>query len=130
MDDHDKERFIELGMLVFGAFDLIRELLTGLPIPVELPDIDPGPEGGDRAEVLLSLDRARAVIKDEPISTGVKVSYEMLILDWFTAYEMLTLTRVAGPAPWRLDSAEHALTRLELTAEAIENGETDIDDKS
>ncbi|EST24369.1 hypothetical protein [Streptomyces roseochromogenus] len=130
MADHDsRERFLALGEAVIGAYAYIASLLEDLPIPVIIPDIvQVAEEGGDLADVLLALNRVRAVVEDEPISEYHRRAFEHMLLDWFAAYEIITLVRVAGPAPWRLDVVEFALNRLVTWAEVIENDEQDDDE--
>lgn len=125
MESHD-DRFDEIVEVVIGAFYYIKRLLLTLPIPVAITDFDP--TGDDQFTALLSLDRVRELVEDEPISKTAKSAWESLILEWFTAYEMAALVKVAGPAPWRLDSVEYALVRLAALGEAIEQGELDDDE--
>lgn len=127
MADHDDERATYLMEATLGATFHIRELLGDLPIPVVVPRIVT--ETGVEPEAILSLNRARTLIDDEPISESAKISYKDLILEWFTAYEILVLRNIAGPAPWRLDIAEYALTRLSVVAEMIENGDVEIEEE-
>jgi hypothetical protein len=130
--DHDsRERFLALAEAIVGAFAHIAGLLDDLPIPVTIPDIvQMSEDGADPTDALLALDRVRAVVADEPISEYHKRAYEHMILDWFAAYEILTLTQVAGPAPWRLDVVEFALNRLVTWIEVIEDGEEPDDSES
>ncbi|MBK3630525.1 hypothetical protein JHN59_38165 [Streptomyces sp. MBT49] len=123
MEDHDKERFLHYGEHVMEMHEHLRALLHSLPIPVVVPDFigDDGPN----PEAVFALDRARHLIEDEPISRTRQTSYQDLIIEWMTAYEMLVLTRVAGPAPWRLDCVEFAISRFTVLAEMIESGEVD-----
>jgi hypothetical protein len=132
MADHgsDKERFLELGAVVIGMMEYLRELLLDLPIPVVLPEFTGESETGPVLDAVLALDRARVLIEDEPIPGSHRLAYGHLILEWFTAYEMLCLRRMAGPAPWRLDCAQHAIARFTTIAEMIENDELDDSDES
>ncbi|MGW3442193.1 hypothetical protein [Streptomyces sp. NPDC001076] len=127
MADHDsRERFLALAEAVIGAYAYIASLLEDLPIPVIIPDIvQVSEDDGDPADVLLALNRVRGVVEDEPISEYHRRAYEHMLLDWFAAYEIITLVKVAGPAPWRLDVVEFALNRLVTWAEVIENDEQD-----
>ncbi|MDX3068238.1 hypothetical protein PV518_39805 [Streptomyces sp. ND04-05B] len=130
MADHDsRERYLALAEAVIGAYAYMAGLLEDLPLPVLIPDIvQVADDGGDPTEVLLALDRVRAVVQDEPISEFHQRAFEHMILDWFAAYEIITLVKVAGPAPWRLDVVEFALNRLVTWAEVIENDEEEPDD--
>ncbi|MFR0354147.1 hypothetical protein [Streptomyces sediminimaris] len=129
MADHgDKERFTLLGETVMGMLEYLRELLLNLPIPVDIPDFLG--EDGPNHDAVMALDRARDLIDDEPVSEDRKTAYGHLILEWFTAYEMLVLRRIAGPAPWRLDAAQFAIARFTIIAEMIENGAIDEHDES
>lgn len=120
MADHDTpERFEGLARALLGAFTLIQGLLAALPLSIVIPDLEWG-DDGDAKEVLMAFDRARNLVDDEPIPDGLKWTIERLMLDWFVAYEMLTLTKVAGPAPWRMDCAEFALLRMEAWIQMIE----------
>ncbi|MEU5838790.1 hypothetical protein ABZ820_34715 [Streptomyces diacarni] len=125
-DRDDRERFSELGELIMAAHGFLRVLLGELPVPVMIVDFDA--EVDDQSEVLLSLDRARRLIEDEPIPGIEKKAISRMVLDWFSAYEMLVLTKLAGPAPWRMDSVEYALHRFTTVAEMIERGELDDDE--
>ncbi|MFJ4322236.1 hypothetical protein ACIP3A_03820 [Streptomyces tricolor] len=132
MADHDnhRERLLALMEAVLGAYAFIQAVLEDLPIPVTIPDFEPGDgddEGGPRS-ALLSLARVRAIIPDEPITERYQRAYDRLILDWFTTYELLVLTQAAGPAPWRLDAAEFSLNRVVTWIELIEEGELDDDE--
>ncbi|MFY3807627.1 MULTISPECIES: hypothetical protein [Bacteria] len=125
MADHDKDRFYRLANFAIAAFAYIQELLSDLPIPVVVPDFDPAAEDGNAAETLYSLDRARALIADEPIPDSTKSGLERMILDWLTAYEIIALTKAAGPAPWRFEIAEYALQRIHVMSELLDEGEPD-----
>ncbi|GEC02972.1 hypothetical protein SSP24_06270 [Streptomyces spinoverrucosus] len=127
MADHgDRERFLDLGETVLGMLGYLRELLLDLPIPVSLPDFVG--EDGPNHEAVIALDRARHLIEEEPIPEMRQTAYGHLILEWLTAYEMLVLRQLAGPAPWRLDAAQFAIARFTTIAEMIENGELDDDE--
>ncbi|MGW4950649.1 hypothetical protein [Streptomyces parvulus] len=132
MADHDsRERFLALAEAVVGAWAYMAGLLEDLPIPVIIPDlVRMMDEDGDPADALLALNRVRAVIDDEPITEAHKRAFEHMMLDWFAAYEVLTLVKVAGPAPWRLDVVEFALNRLVTWAELIEDDEEPDDSQS
>jgi hypothetical protein len=125
--DHDsRERYLALAEAVVGAYAYIAGLLEDLPIPVIVPDIvKVANEDGDPTDVLLALSRVRSVIEDEPISEYHRRAFEHMLLDWFAAYEIITLVKIAGPAPWRLDVVEFALNRLVTWAEVIEDDEPD-----
>lgn len=127
-DDRDDavERFLELSEFTMAAHAYLRALLRDLPVPVTVAPFDP--KGSDQSEALLGLNRARHLIKDEPISDIHKEAYNRLVLDWFSAYEIMALTKEAGPAPWRLDTVEHALHRFTTVAEMIEKGELEDDE--
>jgi hypothetical protein len=118
--DHDKERFLHLGEHVMGMLEFLRDLLRDLPIPVVIPEFL-GADAPDH-DAIMALDRARDLIEDEPITGPQKNGHQDLILEWFTAYEMLVLRQMAGPAPWRLDAAEFAIARFTVIAEMIESG--------
>ena len=127
MEPHDdKERLRYLTEALLGALHFVQAFLADLPVPIAVPDFitDEGPNH----ESVIALDRARTLIDDEPIPAIVKQAMKDLILDWLTAYEMMVLRRMAGPAPWRLAAAEYALTRLAAIGEMIENGELDGED--
>ncbi|WHX19814.1 hypothetical protein QFW82_23585 [Streptomyces malaysiensis subsp. malaysiensis] len=127
MADHDKDRFYRLANFAIAAFEYIQAILSDLPIPVAVPDFDPAAEDGNAAETLYSLDRARTLIADEPIPDSTKGGLERMILDWLTAYEIIALTKVAGPAPWRFEIAEYALQRIHVMSELLDEGEPDDD---
>ncbi|MFI1002007.1 hypothetical protein ACIP10_15435 [Streptomyces galbus] len=130
MADHDNhgERLMVLMEAVVGAFAYVQALLADLPLPVVIPDFAPSDDDEAPITALLSLDRARQLIQDEPISERDKRAFEHMVLDWFTAYELLVVTRMAGPAPWRLDAAEFALNRVVTWIEVIEDDEPDDDE--
>ncbi|MEU5111693.1 hypothetical protein AB0G64_09355 [Streptomyces longwoodensis] len=130
MADHDNhgERLLTLMEAIVGAFAYVQALLKDLPLPVIIPDFAPGDDDEAPVTALLSLDRARQLIPDEPISERDKRAFEHMVLDWFTAYELLVITRMAGPAPWRLDAAEFALHRVVTWIEVIEDDEPDDDE--
>ena len=127
MADHDshRERWNAIADVALGALEYIRVLLGDLPVPVLIPEINPKREAEDLPHLVMSIDRVRSVIQDEPISEARQSAFDRIILDWLTAYEMLALTRVAGPAPWRLDCAEYALYRIAAAGGLIETGESD-----
>ncbi|MFI1030753.1 hypothetical protein [Streptomyces sp. NPDC020951] len=123
MEDHgDKERLRHLEEHVLGMMEYLQELLLDLPIPVVIPEVVDDNDKPVR-EAVLALDRARVLIEDEPIPERHKRAYESLILEWFTAYEMLVLRQMAGPAPWRLDAAQFAIARFTIIAAMIEDGD-------
>ncbi|MFH0246417.1 hypothetical protein ACGRHY_29250 [Streptomyces sp. HK10] len=121
MADHDdsERKYTFLGVALLGAHIDLRGILRDLPIPVELPELDEE----NKAEALVGLDRARTLIADEPISSSAKRAFQELILEWFTAYEVLALYKAAGFAPWRLDAVEFALSRFVALSEMIEEGD-------
>lgn len=129
MADHDnhRERLLTLMEALVGAFAYLQALVSELPLPVTLPDFTPDSDEEAPVTALLALNRVRELIEDEPIPERHKRAFEHAVLDWFTAYEMLVLTRMAGPAPWRLDCAEFALVRLTTWIEVVEDEEPDDD---
>ncbi|MET9815310.1 hypothetical protein [Streptomyces sp. NPDC006355] len=125
MADHDsKERFLMLAEAAVGAYAYVAGLLADLPVPITLPDLVQAVDG-EPTECLMALSRARVLIEDEPIEEAHKRAYEHMVLDWFAAYEILALTKMAGPAPWRLDVVEFALNRLVTWIEMIEDDDLD-----
>ncbi|MBC9730689.1 hypothetical protein H8R17_40165 [Streptomyces sp. TRM68367] len=109
-----------------GMYAYMQALFEELPLPVTVPDLEPSGDDEDApAKALLSLNRVRQLIEDEPISERHKRSFEHMVLDWFAAYEMLVLTELAGPAPWRLDVVQFALVRMTTWIEVIEGDEPD-----
>lgn len=122
MADHDKERFLMLAEAAVGAYAYVAGLLADLPVPIVLPDLVQAVDG-EPTECLMALSRARQLIEDEPIEEDHKRAYEHMVLEWFAAYEILALTKLAGPAPWRLDVVEYALNRLMSWIEMIEDDE-------
>ncbi|WP_031039842.1 hypothetical protein [Streptomyces sp. NRRL F-5650] len=128
MADHDnhRERLLTLMEALVGAYAYVQALLKDLPLPVIIPDFQPGEDEEGPVTALKGLNRVREVVADEPISERDKRAFEHMVLDWFTAYELLVITRLAGPAPWRLDAAEFALNRVVTWIELIEG----IDDES
>ncbi|MFF9215608.1 hypothetical protein [Streptomyces viridosporus] len=129
MADHDsRERFLMLAEAAVGAYAYLAGLLADLPVPVVIPDLVQAMDSDvEPTECLLALNRARVLIEDEPISEAHKRAYEHMVLDWFAAYEVLALTKMAGPAPWRLDVVEFALNRMVTWIEVIEEDEPDDD---
>ncbi|MFE2046377.1 hypothetical protein ACFXAZ_36745 [Streptomyces sp. NPDC059477] len=126
MADHDKERFLALAEGMVGVYAYIAGLLKDLPIRIVIPDlVKVMDDDRDPKDLLLALNRVRAAIQDEPISETHKRAFEHLVLDWFAAYEMLALVKLAGPAPWRLDVVEFALNRCVTWIEVIEDDEPD-----
>ncbi|MEV8600459.1 hypothetical protein AB0465_11335 [Streptomyces griseoviridis] len=134
MADHDnnRERFLALTEVLLGAWDFLSALLTDLPIPVIIPDlVEIIDQDGDPTEALVALHRVRQVIEDEPVAEQHKRCLVNMTLDWFTAYEVLGLVQMAGPAPWRLDLAEVALERFMTWTEILDEIEGEPgDDKS
>ncbi|MEW2164397.1 hypothetical protein AB0912_15595 [Streptomyces sp. NPDC007084] len=129
MADHDEQRAQAIKALL-GAFNALRIVLQSLPIPVEIPSFF-GTDGRPSPEGVLALDRARAILADEPIAENVRNAHDSAILDWFTTYELMFLTAMAGPAPWRMDAAEYSLARLATILEMITTDDLDDwDDKS
>ncbi|MGW4728875.1 hypothetical protein ACWEQC_06790 [Streptomyces shenzhenensis] len=127
MTDHDnyRERLLTLMEGLVGAYVYIQALLKDLPIPVIIPDFEPVDDEDGPRTALLSLNRVRQLIEDEPIADTTQRAYEHLVLDWLTAYELLVITRLAGPAPWRLDAAEFSLNRVVTWIEVIEEDDSD-----
>src|SRR3546814_19961193 len=77
-------------------------------------------EGGDPTDAFLALSRVRAVIEDEPISEFHQRAFENMILDWFAAYETITLVMIAGPAPQLLDTVQIAPNRIGPRPEVLQ----------
>ncbi|WP_217545589.1 hypothetical protein [Streptomyces sp. GbtcB6] len=128
MADHDnhRERFLTLMEGLVGAYVYIQALLADLPLPIAVPDFEPVDEEEDGpVTALLSLNRVRQLIEDEPIEVKIQRAYEHLVLDWLTAYELLVITRLAGPAPWRLDAVEFSINRVVTWIELIEGDDAD-----
>jgi hypothetical protein len=123
--DHDKDRFLALMEGVLGAWAYMQGLFEDLPLPIILPAFEPVDDEDGPATALLALNRVRTLIEEEPISETHKRAFEHMVLDWFAAYEMLVLTRLAGPAPWRLDTVEFAVNRFVTWVEVIEEDEPD-----
>ncbi|NEC76467.1 hypothetical protein [Streptomyces rochei] len=130
MADHDnhRERLLSLMEALIGAYAYIQALLKDLPLPVIVPAFMPGDDEEGPTTALMALDRVRQVVADEPISDRDKRAFEHMVLDWFTAYELLVITRMAGPAPWRLDAAEFALQRVVTWIEMFEDADPDDDE--
>ncbi|CAL9302874.1 MULTISPECIES: hypothetical protein [Streptomyces] len=130
MADHDnhRERLLSLMEALIGAYAYIQALLKDLPLPVIVPAFMPGDDEEGPTTALMALDRVRQVVADEPISERDKRAFEHMVLDWFTAYELLVITRMAGPAPWRLDAAEFALQRVVTWIEMFEDDDPDDDE--
>ncbi|MET9729656.1 hypothetical protein ABZZ79_03015 [Streptomyces sp. NPDC006458] len=130
MADHDnhRERLLTLMEVLIGAFAYVQALLEDLPLPVTIPDFTPGDDEDAPTTALLSLDRVRHIIPDLPISGRHKQAFDHAILDWFTAYELIVITKMAGPAPWRLDAAEFSLNRVVTWIEMIEEDEPEVDE--
>ncbi|MGW3166964.1 hypothetical protein ACWC9Q_29720 [Streptomyces sp. NPDC001142] len=122
MADHDSRgRYLALVEAVIGLYAYVSALLEELPLPIVVPDIVQSiDEDQDPADCLMALNRARALVEDEPISDTAKRAYEHMLLDWFAAYEIIVLVKMAGPAPWRLDAVEFALNRIVTWFEVIE----------
>ncbi|MEU9149187.1 hypothetical protein AB0D59_01205 [Streptomyces sp. NPDC048417] len=123
--DNDRERFVTLMEGLVGAYVYIQALLADLPLPIAIPDFEPVGEEDGPATALLSLNRVRQLIEDEPIEVKTQRAYEHLVLDWLTAYELLVITRLAGPAPWRLDAVEFSINRVVTWIEVIEGDDAD-----
>ncbi|MEV1079892.1 hypothetical protein AB0I98_16845 [Streptomyces sp. NPDC050211] len=130
MADHDnyRERLVALMEGLLGLYAYMQGLFEELPLPVTLRDFEPADDEDTPSQALLALNRVRQLIEDEPISERDKRAFEHLILDWFTAYELLVITRLAGPAPWRLDAAEFSLNRVITWIEVIEEDDPDDDE--
>jgi hypothetical protein len=109
--------------LVTGMYVTIRSTLTELPIPISLPDIDA--DNVDMLDCLRALMTARDLIEQEPITNAHKGAYSQAILKWFTAWELVNLATIAGPAPWRLDGAQLALVEMGAIIGDIESGDLD-----
>ncbi|MFD5266740.1 hypothetical protein [Streptomyces sp. NPDC058335] len=125
MADHDRDRFLALMEGIIGAWAYMQGLFEDLPLPVTLPAFEARDDEDGPATALLALNRVRQLIQDEPIPDRDKRAYEHMVLDWFAAYEMLVLTKMAGPAPWRLDVVEFAVNRFVTWVELIEEDEPD-----
>jgi len=127
-DHDDAERFELLAHRVLDAHQVLRDLLKALPLPVEVPSFDPEGSVEDTREALVSLSRARDLVWDEPIPEVHRKAIQTLILEWFMGYEELVLTNSAGPAPWRMDAVEYAMSRFATLAIMLADGELDDDE--
>lgn len=120
--ESDRDKFAELAKATLGALAHLVKLLMDLPIPIAIPN----PLEADEADVevlegaVFALERAQDLIDAEPISELRKEYLQRMCLDWFTAYEMVALIKVAGPAPWRFRCVEYALIRYQAHVELLE----------
>jgi hypothetical protein len=55
----------------------------------------------------------------------MRLALDKLILDWFTAYELSALGKMAGLTPWRLDGLDYAVMRFAANLQLIEDGGMD-----
>ncbi|MFC9085334.1 hypothetical protein [Nocardiopsis dassonvillei] len=108
----------------------MAELFAQLPLRVELPEFHLGDPDAKPESILLSLQRARDLLAEEPISAAYERAYDKLSIEWFTLYELMALSVAAGATPWRLAGIEEGITRFGIVAEMIESGELDgLDDE-
>lgn len=125
------DRLNGLAGQVLDTFKGLRGVLAALPTPLLVAGFDLS--GDNRRDVFADLDRARHLILGEPVPEDVIVTLDMLILDWFSAFELLAVATQAGPTPWRLDAITYALERCTLGFEEIEDmtkGNADTDEES
>jgi hypothetical protein len=112
----DKE-YRELAEYSLAAHELIRDVLTQLPIPIHVAQIG---EGWDGAIELFALDRvASDLIHDQPLTAFQKALVQRMIVDWLTVYELGALIKMAGPAPWRFAGVRAGITRIVSYGETI-----------
>lgn len=118
MDDniHERtERLLELAEVVVGCYSLIIKMLSGLPLPIQLPEPQPW-----SAEIIIpAVDRARALIQDLPLDTIVKGLLDRMLINWIASHEMGALAMLVGPLPWRLDAMEANLVSFEAAREVL-----------
>ncbi|WP_018385273.1 hypothetical protein [Wenjunlia vitaminophila] len=120
----EEERFAELVRYTAKAHVIVRMMLAELPIPVRVPEFpEPDADADDILPALTALDRARALISDEPLPLELCSAYRNLILEWLNAYEIVTLVQQAGPVSWRLDILTFTLHRIAVIVTMIEGGE-------
>ncbi|MEV5707270.1 hypothetical protein [Actinoallomurus sp. NPDC052274] len=113
----DGSRLEELVEMVKATYMLVVTYLELLPIPIKLPELT---EDWTPAEGLLAAERAREVLlQDQPVCDLIKYNYHLMILDWQTAYDMCAFAQLAGPAPWRLDAIDIALSRAEASSDML-----------
>lgn len=122
MDSKD-EHLAALMALVIGMYTAIRSTLMELPVPVSLPDIES--DDADTIACVKDLARAVALVEDEPIPAAKREALRRAALKWFTAWELVHLTRTTGYAPWRLDAAQMALVEMGRIIGSIESGDLD-----
>jgi hypothetical protein len=109
-DNHPDKRWDELTEHMLVIYGLICHVLKQLPLPIEIPQLD---AEWDAVTAIQALQRTRAdLIQAQPIGTVDKGMIERSLLDWLTAYDMGAFIKVAGPAPWRLDTLDYAFNRI------------------
>lgn len=129
-DDRDPMEWLADRIeLLLGAFTLVKTLLSELPLPIEVPDLE-GEEGAANPDAPLALWRAYSLMGDEPMHETLKEAHKGLIVQWFTAYEMANLIRLAGPMEWRMVALDAAIHHLGVTVQLIESTDLLDDDES
>jgi hypothetical protein len=115
VEDHDEDpeakRVAEAFKALLGAYMVITDMLAELPLPIQIPPMD---EDWDPMTAMPAMDRVRTVIRDEPLPSETAGMINTLILDWLTAYDAAGTFQGLGPAPWRLDALEAAMTRVAI----------------
>lgn len=124
------ERLKTLAGLVRAMYNEIAQALLDLPISIQIPRLDR--EGSGRSTALAALDRAFALLVDEPIGDTERCVLEDAIREWRVAHDALWVLRqgefselAAGNAETALELVEFNLHQLHHLREGGEDGGAD-----
>lgn len=110
MEENSDKRYQELTEYLMAAYELIRVVLSQLPIPIELPPVN---AEWEPLTAIQAAQRTRdELIPAQPIDALDKSLLERSLLDWLTVYDLGGLVKMAGPAPWRLDAMDYGINRI------------------
>jgi hypothetical protein len=107
------KRFETLVEDLDHAYTLLVALLARLPIPMRLIER----QEDDPVAAIRALSRAWELVDLQPLAGDPLAGHvRTMITDWLTAYELAVVCQQAGPALWRINGIELALTRFGASA--------------
>ncbi|MGI5223529.1 hypothetical protein [Actinoallomurus sp. CA-142502] len=106
-----EERMEQLLKALSSAYALASKHLQELPLPIGLPPMEE--DAWDLVTAITAMDRARTVLlNEEPIDPMPRDFLRRLLTEWLVAWDLWAFTKIAGPAPWRLEGIELAVRRI------------------
>lgn len=117
MDNHDA-RVSRLQRALAAIYAVLQRLLTEVPqLPIEVPPLGETAEGHRMG--IDALDRARALLDEQPMADDLRLAMQSVILEWVTLYERMAIVEELGGSDLRLDITERAAARATLYLDKV-----------